>query len=60
MDALVLAIAALILSRLVRPETFEPYRRPVIGALQSATDKLPNMRIIRPPIIIPLDSYFIK
>ena len=50
MDALVLAIAALILSRLVRPETFEPYRRPVIGALQSATDKLPNS--LRLPIMV--------
>jgi len=42
MDALILAIAALILSRLVRSEVIEPYRKPVISALESITDALPN------------------
>lgn len=50
MDALVLAIAALILSRLIRPETFEPYRRPVIQALESTTDRLPNS--LRLPVMV--------
>jgi len=50
MNALVLAVAALLFSRLVASDRIEPYRLKVIGAIEKATDSLPNT--LRLPVIV--------
>ena len=50
MNALILAIAALIFGRLIAPNRIETYRQPVISAIEKITDSLPNN--LRLPIII--------
>lgn len=42
MDALILAVAALIFSRLVAPETISPYRDRATSLIESITNLLPN------------------
>ena len=41
MNALVLAVAALLFSRLVAPDRVEPHRKQVISAIEKTTDTLP-------------------
>ena len=50
MNALVLAVAALLFSRLVAPDRVEPHRKQVISAIEKTTDTLPNS--LRLPIIV--------
>ena len=50
MNALILAIAALVFSRLVTSDRIEPYRDQVIRWLEKTTDRLPNS--IRLPVIV--------
>ncbi len=50
MNALILAIAALVFSRLVTSDRIEPYRDQVIQWLEKTTDRLPNS--IRLPVIV--------
>ncbi len=50
MNALILAIAALVFSRLVTSDRIEPYRDQVIRWLENTTDRLPNS--IRLPVIV--------
>ena len=50
MNALILAIAALVFSRLVTSDRIEPYRDRVIRWLENTTDRLPNS--IRLPVIV--------
>ena len=50
MNALVLAVAALLFSSLVASDRIEPYRLKVIGAIEKATDSLPNT--LRLPVIV--------
>jgi adenosylcobinamide-phosphate synthase len=50
MNALILAIAALVFSRVVTSDRIEPYRDRVIGWLEKTTDRLPNS--IRLPVIV--------
>ncbi|HBX26489.1 MAG TPA: hypothetical protein DEF72_03555, partial [Gammaproteobacteria bacterium] len=50
MNALVLAAAALLFSRLVASDRVEPYRQQVIGVVEKTTDTLPNS--LRLPIIV--------
>ena len=50
MNALILAVAALLFSRLVASDRIEPYRLQVISTIEKATDALPNT--LRLPIIV--------
>jgi adenosylcobinamide-phosphate synthase len=50
MNALILAVAALLFSRLVVSERIEPYRLQVISAIEKSTDALPNT--LRLPLIV--------
>jgi Cobalamin biosynthesis protein CobD/CbiB len=50
MNALILAIAALVFSRLVTSDRIEPYRDQVIQWLEKTTDRLPNS--IRLPVMV--------
>jgi adenosylcobinamide-phosphate synthase len=50
MNALVLAVAALILSRLIASERIEPYRLKVIAWIEKVTDSLPNTA--RLPVVV--------
>jgi adenosylcobinamide-phosphate synthase len=50
MNALILAVAALLFSRLVASDRIEPYRLQVISAIEKATDALPNT--LRLPVIV--------
>ena len=50
MNALVLAVAALLFSRLVAPDRVEPHRKQVISAIEKTTDTLPNS--LRLPIMV--------
>jgi adenosylcobinamide-phosphate synthase len=50
MNALILAVAALLFSRLVASDRVEPYRLQVISVIEKATDALPNT--LRLPVIV--------
>ncbi len=50
MNALILAVAALLFSRLVASDRIEPYRLQVISTIEKATDTLPNT--LRLPVIV--------
>ena len=50
MNALILAVAALLFSRLVASDRIAPYRLQVISSIEKATDALPNT--LRLPIIV--------
>ena len=50
MNALILAVAALLFSRLVASDRIEPYRLQVISVIEKATDTLPNT--LRLPVIV--------
>ena len=50
MNALVLAVAALLFSRLVASDRVEPYRQQVISVIEKITDTLPNS--LRLPLIV--------
>jgi len=50
MNALILAVAAILFSRLVASDRIEPYRQHVVGLIEKATDTLPNS--LRLPIIV--------
>ena len=50
MNALILAVAALLFSRLVASDRIEPYRLQVVSTIEKATDALPNT--LRLPIIV--------
>ena len=50
MNALILAVAALLFSRLVASDRIEPYRLHAISTIEKATDALPNT--LRLPVIV--------
>ena len=50
MNALILAVAALLFSRLVASDRIEPYRLQVISVIEKAADALPNT--LRLPVIV--------
>ena len=50
MNALILAVAALLFSRLVASDRIEPYRLQVISVIEKATDAVPNT--LRLPVIV--------